>query len=487
MLMDEADTNRLARHQGATIVDVKNATRHTGIPIALDSSTWSEPKSAYNAKYPFNHVKQTESGHIIELDDTADNERIHVYHKRGTFTEVDPSGSQITRIVGDTYEIWERNGFLYVKGKANITVEGSVNILVKNDCNLQVDGDLRTEVHGDYDLNVAGEIKVTAGNDISLKTPQTIRAEGEMAMKLKSAVFLAQGTSMAAIKGSVVAVDGLFLQPNLAISPGATSAIATAASAAGGVFPNSPPVDGKSPLEPVLSPLGFTLSAEQRVAFEVEKIHAYAKANDTNLSDEARLTAREYGKLKTEELDSNAVISLPVVEEPALASQYDCPVGRMVVAAARLDLGIIETGAPNGLNYGGKLGGGMLSPGVFGRIDAMLKLCGLDNQAEVRRKGEGLFWCAAAVTAWWKSAGLKVPSGSASCRRWEEWAHEHGYFSLTPKIGAAILYGTSGAAHHIGIVSSVGADGSITTIEGNTTGGDFNRNGCGWFIKTPPS
>ena len=35
--------------------------------------------------YPKNHVYETESGHIKEFDDTEGAERIHEYHKSGTF------------------------------------------------------------------------------------------------------------------------------------------------------------------------------------------------------------------------------------------------------------------------------------------------------------------------------------------------------------------------------------------------------------------
>jgi hypothetical protein len=54
-------------------------------------------------------------------------------------------------------------------------------------------------------------------------------------------------------------------------------------------------------------------------------------------------------------------------------------------------------------------------------------------------------------------------------------------WSTVPAVGAAVLYGTP--AHHIGIVAAV-VDGKIVTIEGNTGGGGFNRNGCGCFKKT---
>ena len=243
----------------------------------------------------------------------------------------------------------------------------------------------------------------------------------------------------------------------------------------------------KSPTEPNLPAIGFTLSPEQRAAFAVEKTKAFAAANDPMAPDSARQAAQEYNDLKTEELNSNAVASAPVKDDSAVKSPTDneCSIGTLIVAAARLDLGVLETGTPPGLNYGGIRGGGQLPPGVPGRIDQMDSVCGIDNQAEVKRTGQGVYWCASAVATWWKSVGLALPPVPSSCKSWESWGRSNGLFSNTPKIGAAILYGTSGSAHHIGIVSSVAEDGTITTIEGNTTGGDFNKNGCGVFSKTP--
>ena len=47
----------------------------------------------YNARYPFNRVNQTESGHVIEIDDTPNGERINIQHMSGSFIEMHPDGS----------------------------------------------------------------------------------------------------------------------------------------------------------------------------------------------------------------------------------------------------------------------------------------------------------------------------------------------------------------------------------------------------------
>ena len=507
-LMDEPDTHRLARGVADPFVKEKNDKRVTGVPLSRNLGTWDEPKSAFAAAYPFNHVRSTESGHVEEVDDTPDAERLHTYHKAGTFTEVDRNGTRVTRIVGDNYEVLERNGFLYIKGKMNVTVDGSSNIYVKNDCHLQVDGSMSTDVHGNYALNVAGSIKVSAGGAIHAKANKAVRVQGmSVDVKAKTKLNMEAGTVMGfkalssmyfesvanmAMKAVIMAVNAVFKHNNISINPSQTASIASAAKLAVGSVASASvakPVSSKTPSEPQFQNLGFALTAAQKAAFKIEAFKAQEAANDTTMTPAGRQVAQEYSNLKNEEVASNAVISAPVSAEdvPAPVADVGCSVGAQIVNHAMKDIGVLETATPPGRNYGGKLGGGQLPAGEFGRIDEMVALTGLDNAAEVRRKGEGYYWCAAAVTAWWKAAGLPVPVGSASCRNWESWGRRQGYFSDTPKVGAAILYGTSGAAHHIGIVAAVGEDGAITTIEGNTSGGGFNRNGCGVFYKTPRS
>lgn len=87
-----------------------------------------EPESAFNAQYPYNHVVQSESGHVIEIDDTPNFERLHTYHRSGTYTEIDSEGRRVNKIVGDDFEIVQKDKTVYVQGNLNITVIGTANI-----------------------------------------------------------------------------------------------------------------------------------------------------------------------------------------------------------------------------------------------------------------------------------------------------------------------------------------------------------------------
>jgi len=100
--------------------------------------------------YPYNHAYTTESGHVMEYDDTPGGERIHQFHKKGTFYEIQPDGSKVTKVVGDNYEI-------YLKGN-HVVVEGNMNLTVKGDVRLFVEKNMYQEVKGDYHLRVDGDM-----------------------------------------------------------------------------------------------------------------------------------------------------------------------------------------------------------------------------------------------------------------------------------------------------------------------------------------
>lgn len=167
--VNEPDTHRLARSESVdkTIVFSKETARVRSVPTST-GSTWTQPPIPYNAKYPFNHVFATESGHVEEWDDTAGNERRHSYHKSGTFHEIDVNGTRVTRIVGDDYEILERNGNVLVKGTCNITIQGNSNVRIENDSNIQVLGDANMNVTGNMTTSVAGNYRVKVGGQFSV-------------------------------------------------------------------------------------------------------------------------------------------------------------------------------------------------------------------------------------------------------------------------------------------------------------------------------
>jgi hypothetical protein len=175
----EQDTNRLARNQniGRTVVPIKESTLEKNVRIAGGGS-WDQSPVPYNARYPYNNVYQSECGHIQEFDSTPGNERIHTYHSAGTFEEIDRNGTLVRKIVGDSYEIIDRNGHIYVKGNVNITVEGNANILVDNTCNLEVGGNLEAKIGGDANWSVGGDWKLKTGGSSNISSGDIVAMDG---------------------------------------------------------------------------------------------------------------------------------------------------------------------------------------------------------------------------------------------------------------------------------------------------------------------
>jgi hypothetical protein len=195
---NEQDTNRLAygNNLGRTIVIEKEAALKTDIKIA-NGGTWNQSPVPYNATYPYNKVTQTESGHIMEWDDTPDAERINFHHKAGTFTEIDANGTQVNRIVGDGFEIMERNGFVYVKGAYNVTVDGAFNLRTDNVFNLEVSGAANINIYNNATVNVSGNADMAVGGTFNLKSNKiNLESEGQFNIKAKTGLNLMAGADM---------------------------------------------------------------------------------------------------------------------------------------------------------------------------------------------------------------------------------------------------------------------------------------------------
>lgn len=135
------DVNELAREK--QILD-KEITKGTVV---------TEPDSAYNSKYPNNKTMTTPSGHAIEIDDTPGEERIHLYHKSGTYVEINKDGRTVVKNNDDVYEIDAKNKIVLVKG--NVTLE--------------VNGNIEEHVDGDYNIDVKGNYNVTSGKNMKLE------------------------------------------------------------------------------------------------------------------------------------------------------------------------------------------------------------------------------------------------------------------------------------------------------------------------------
>lgn len=182
---DLPETNKLAQgEQRGTIVQKKNLQRMTGAKLP-GGEAWDQPKSPYKGEYPYNKVTETESGHIIEVDDTPGAERLHIYHKSGTFIEIDVNGSIVKRSVGSSYEIIDKNGKIAISGRADISINGACNIYVGNDANIEVDGDTNITCHNDITAQAGGTFNLSAVEEFNI-TSKKIFMEAYETMDIKS-------------------------------------------------------------------------------------------------------------------------------------------------------------------------------------------------------------------------------------------------------------------------------------------------------------
>jgi hypothetical protein len=206
-----------------------------------------------------------------------------------------------------------------------------------------------------------------------------------------------------------------------------------------------------------------SLTDPERIAAEEAKsLHSerFVSGEDTSQTvddyDDLELVeveqSAEYNQTYIPNTETNTTIELVTISTNAKTK------GIRAVEIALRDIGIVET--PNESNSGP-------------RINQMLNNVGCRP---------GNFWCAAATSTWWLEAGI-TDFKSASCSAWLNWAKQNGRFSATPVVGSLILFhfGRKPGADHIGIVAKIDSNGTITTIEGNTSKKGQNSNGGGVF------
>jgi uncharacterized protein YcbK (DUF882 family) len=180
-----SETNKLAQGDArGTIVQEKNSNRMKGAKLP-GGEAWDEPESAFRGAYPYNKVTQTESGHIIEVDDTPGSERLHIYHKSGTYIEIDANGSMVKRTKGSSYEIIDRNGKISIAGRADISVNGACNIFVGNDANIEVEGDTNITCHNDITAQAGGTFNLSAAEEFNIRS-KTVRIEADENMHVRA-------------------------------------------------------------------------------------------------------------------------------------------------------------------------------------------------------------------------------------------------------------------------------------------------------------
>lgn len=203
--------SNLARNENIdqTVVQLKEDNL-VQVPSTLGGS-WQEPAPAYDAEYPYNKVLETESGHVMEFDDTPGSERISLSHRTGTFEEVYPTGTKVEKIVKNNYKVVLKDDHLYVSGKVKVTIDSDADIVVLGNVNLEAYNDLNATVAGSVNYTVGEDFNVKADN-INLEANTYINQYAGEAILATGAgeeggIFLS-GTAAVGIQGGDVSVLG---------------------------------------------------------------------------------------------------------------------------------------------------------------------------------------------------------------------------------------------------------------------------------------
>jgi hypothetical protein len=154
--MGEPDTNRLVRNENTDWTIVKKKKDEIVSCKTALYGAWQEPKTPYAAKYPFNHVTETKSGHIFEVDDTPGAERIHRYHKSGTFEEIHPNGSMVHKVVGNEWNITLNDRLILVKGNTTWNTDKLMKIRVGKNLEIETEGNMHVLVKGNTVMETQG-------------------------------------------------------------------------------------------------------------------------------------------------------------------------------------------------------------------------------------------------------------------------------------------------------------------------------------------
>ncbi len=193
---DESDLNRFARGGGAY-------ESRDDLPVKVklfkpDQSIVTSGEAQIDRSkslYPFNKVHFTESGHMIEMDDSVGAERLAVSHRSGTFHEIHADGSEVHRVVNNNYEIVAKDDSIYIGGNADVIVEkGNVTISV-NEGNVDLNvlkgnvtevisegnvtstitkGNLTGTIGGTTDVTSEGKITITGNSTTEIISDTTV-------------------------------------------------------------------------------------------------------------------------------------------------------------------------------------------------------------------------------------------------------------------------------------------------------------------------
>ena len=185
----QSDVNKSARNNNfgqGTSMDIRASTTDpspvsTASAPKISSVAPNKPASYYNNNswaplkpyngalptYPYNKVTESESGHVVEIDDTPGYERTLRMHASGSYEEIYQDGTRQIKILGDDYEVVLGAKNIHIKGNCNITCDGDMRQLVYGNYHLEVEGDYTQNIKGSLQTRINGNSEYEIGRSRS--------------------------------------------------------------------------------------------------------------------------------------------------------------------------------------------------------------------------------------------------------------------------------------------------------------------------------
>tara|TARA_B100001996_G_C18657745_1_gene591861 strand:+ start:124 stop:1323 length:1200 start_codon:yes stop_codon:yes gene_type:complete len=149
-----SDVNQNAITGGSSTYPNNLIQKHQGNTVKEDYDRGLAPK------YPYNHMIESEGGHIIEMDDTPSHERLHVYHRSGSRLEFMPKGDAVMKVMNNSYEVILKDKKILIAGSADIELaNGNYNLIARKGKSENSDGTISLTADGNIDLTLTDKSK----------------------------------------------------------------------------------------------------------------------------------------------------------------------------------------------------------------------------------------------------------------------------------------------------------------------------------------
>lgn len=200
----QPQNSRLARGENLeeTYIMAQEMNRVEDAKVAGTDEKWSEPYTAYAAKYPHNRVIET-AKHSIEIDDTPGAERIMVHHGVGSFIQMDSTGTTTYKSAKDSYHITSENEHVHVRGRSVVHIHGDSHVYTHGDKIEEVNGNYKMMCRGNAEFTVAGQMNLNAGAMIQARASD-VKIEANVGMITAKAF---KSVHIAADEALIVNVD----------------------------------------------------------------------------------------------------------------------------------------------------------------------------------------------------------------------------------------------------------------------------------------